>query len=163
MRRAAVASVALAVVLADRLSKWWVLGTLRPGDEISVVGTMIRFVHGENRGGLFGLLQGSALLLVPLSAAVVVALLVAHERESAQGPTLLTLGVGALIGGAVGNAIDRVSVGYVLDFVDIGAGALRFWTFNVADVGITSGIAILAADALHLGRRRDRAARDAHE
>jgi len=64
----------------------------------------------------------------------------------------LTVGVGLLIGGAIGNLIDRVAFGYVLDFIDIGVGNLRFWTFNIADAGISLGIVILLADTLRRSR-----------
>jgi signal peptidase II len=163
MRRVAVALIALMVILFDRVSKAWVLGEVRPGTEIQVVDSLVRFVHSENRGGLFGLLQGSAVLLVPLSAGVVIALYVAHEREAARRPTLLTLGIGALIGGAIGNAIDRITLGYVLDFVDLGVGTIRFWTFNVADMGITAGIVVLAVDVLHLNEFFRRTVESDHE
>jgi signal peptidase II len=58
------------------------------------------------------------------------------------------VGVGLLIGGAIGNLIDRLTFGYVLDFIDMGVGSLRFWTFNIADAGISLGIVILLVDTL---------------
>jgi signal peptidase II len=64
----------------------------------------------------------------------------------------LTVGVGLLIGGAIGNLIDRVAFGYVLDFIDVGVGSLRFWTFNIADAGISLGIVILLVDTLWRSR-----------
>jgi signal peptidase II len=60
--------------------------------------------------------------------------------------------VGLLAGGAVGNLIDRLAFGYVLDFIDIGVGSLRFWTFNIADAGISLGIVILLVDTLWRSR-----------
>jgi signal peptidase II len=64
----------------------------------------------------------------------------------------LTVGIGLLIGGAIGNLIDRVAFGYVLDFIDVGVGSLRFWTFNIADAGISLGIVILLVDTLWRSR-----------
>ncbi|MFZ9976326.1 MAG: signal peptidase II, partial [Candidatus Limnocylindrus sp.] len=55
---------------------------------------------------------------------------------------------GLLIGGALGNLLDRITMGYVLDFIDLGLGALRFWTFNVADMGISFGILIILVAAI---------------
>ena len=66
--------------------------------------------------------------------------------------TPLTVGVGLLAGGAIGNLIDRLAFGYVLDFIDIGVGSLRFWTFNIADAGISLGIVILLVDTLWRSR-----------
>jgi signal peptidase II len=69
----------------------------------------------------------------------------------------LTVGIGLLIGGAIGNLIDRVAFGYVLDFIDVGVGSLRFWTFNIADAGISLGIVILLVDTLWRSRSTVRA------
>jgi signal peptidase II len=113
-----------------------------------LVGSFLQIIRGENRGGLFGAVQGSAPLLALLSIGVIVALVVYHERERLQQVTPLTVGVGLLIGGAIGNLIDRLAFGYVLDFIDIGVGTLRFWTFNIADAGISLGILILLVDTL---------------
>jgi signal peptidase II len=60
--------------------------------------------------------------------------------------------VGLLAGGAIGNLIDRLAFGYVLDFIDIGVGSVRFWTFNIADAGISLGIVILLVDTLWRSR-----------
>jgi signal peptidase II len=69
----------------------------------------------------------------------------------------LTVGIGLLIGGAIGNLFDRVAFGYVLDFIDVGVGSLRFWTFNIADAGISLGIVILLVDTLWRSRSTVRA------
>ena len=79
---------------------------------------------------------------------VIVLLVFVHERERASRVTLMTIALGTLAGGAIGNLVDRLHYGYVLDFIDIGIGNLRFWTFNLADAGITTGILLLLADAI---------------
>jgi len=117
-----------------------------------MIGSLLQIIRGENRGGLFGLLQGSAPLLALLSIGVVVALVIFHEREQVSRVTPLTVGIGLLIGGAIGNLLDRLAFGYVLDFIDIGIGSLRFWTFNIADAGISLGIVILLVDTLWRSR-----------
>jgi signal peptidase II len=117
-----------------------------------LIGSLLQIIRGENRGGLFGLLQGSAPLLALLSIGVVVALVIFHEREQVSRVTPLTVGIGLLIGGAIGNLLDRLAFGYVLDFIDIGIGSLRFWTFNIADAGISLGIVILLVDTLWRSR-----------
>jgi signal peptidase II len=117
-----------------------------------LVGSYLQIIRGENRGGLFGILQGSAPLLALLSVGVILALVIYHERERLPRVSPLTVGVGLLIGGAIGNLIDRVAFGYVLDFIDVGVGSLRFWTFNIADAGISLGIVILLVDTLWRSR-----------
>ena len=117
-----------------------------------LIGSFVQIIRGENRGGLFGIVQGSAPLLAALSIVVILALVIFHERERLPQVTPVTVGVGLLIGGAIGNLIDRLAFGYVLDFIDVGVGSLRFWTFNIADAGISFGIVILLVDTLWRSR-----------
>lgn len=121
-----------------------------------IIRSFVQIIRGENRGGLFGIVQGSAPLLAVLSIGVIIALVIYHEREHVSQATPLTVGVGLLIGGAVGNLIDRLASGYVLDFIDVGIGSLRFWTFNIADAGISVGILILLIDTALQSRRTAR-------
>ena len=117
-----------------------------------LIGSFVQIIRGENRGGLFGIVQGSAPLLAALSVGVILTLVIFHERERLPQVTPVTVGVGLLIGGAIGNLIDRLVFGYVLDFIDVGVGSLRFWTFNIADAGISFGILILLIDTLWRSR-----------
>jgi len=151
MRRVTLGLTALGVVAVDRGSKVLVDGMDLVAPH-QLVGSLLQIIRGENRGGLFGAVQGSAPLLALLSIGVIGALVVYHERERQLQVTPLTIGVGLLVGGAMGNLIDRLAFGYVLDFIDIGVGALRFWTFNLADAGISFGILILLVDTLFRSR-----------
>jgi signal peptidase II len=151
MRRTTLGLIALGVLAVDRATK-----LLADSMDLAVphqlIGSLLQVIRGENRGGLFGLLQGSAPLLALLSIGVIVALVIYHEREQVSRVTPLTVGIGLLIGGALGNLIDRLAFGYVLDFIDIGIGSLRFWTFNIADAGISLGIVTLLVDTLWRSR-----------
>jgi signal peptidase II len=151
MRRATLALIALVLIAADRGSKILVEG-IDLGAPHQLIGSFLQIIRGENRGGLFGIVQGSAPLLALLSIGVILALVIYHERERLPQVTPLTVGVGLLIGGAIGNLIDRLAFGYVLDFIDVGVGSLRFWTFNIADAGISFGIVILLVDTLWRSR-----------
>lgn len=148
MRRVAFLFIALTVLLADRVSKEGISSLLRSGAPIDLLGSSLRLIRSENRGGLFGLLQGSAPLLALLSLGVIALLIVVHEREGRQRPSLLTLALALLIGGALGNLVDRLANGFVFDFIDIGIGTTRFWTFNVADMAISLGILLLLVETL---------------
>ncbi len=147
MKRATLGLIALGVIAVDRGTKMVVDG-MDLATPYQLIGSYLQIIRGENRGGLFGMVQGSAPLLALLSVGVILALVIYHERERLPRVSPLTVGVGLLIGGAVGNLIDRVAFGYVLDFIDIGVGSLRFWTFNIADAGISLGIVILLVDTL---------------
>jgi signal peptidase II len=147
MRRTTLSLIALGVVAADRGSKFLV-DQMDLSLPQQLIGSYLQIIRGENRGGLFGIVQGSAPLLALLSIGVIAALVIHHEREPRRKVSLLTVGVGLLVGGAVGNLIDRALFGYVLDFIDVGVGGLRFWTFNVADAAISLGIALLLFETL---------------
>jgi signal peptidase II len=151
MRRATLGLIALGVIAVDRGSKMVVDG-MDLAAPYQLIGSYLQIIRGENRGGLFGMVQGSAPLLALLSVGVILALVIYHEREQLPRVSPLTVGVGLLIGGAIGNLIDRVAFGYVLDFIDVGVGSLRFWTFNIADAGISLGIVILLVDTLWRSR-----------
>jgi signal peptidase II len=142
MRRILLVAVASAVFLLDRVSKLALPDLLSEGAPREILGNTLQLIRSENRGGLFGLFQGSA----PLG--VVALLLYMHEREGESRPSPLTFATGLLIGGALGNLLDRITMGYVLDFIDFGLGGLRFWTFNVADMGISFGILIILVAAI---------------
>jgi len=151
MRRATLGLIALGVIAVDRGSKMVVDG-MDLAAPYQLIGSYLQIIRGENRGGLFGMVQGSAPLLALLSVGVILALVIYHERERLPRVSPLTVGIGLLIGGAIGNLIDRVAFGYVLDFIDVGVGSLRFWTFNIADAGISLGIVILLVDTLWRSR-----------
>ena len=143
---AAFAGFAVAVVIADQLTKAWLVSILAPGQSLQVIDDLVRLVHSQNTGGLFGLLRGQAAPFAALSL-VVVGLIVAYHGRSARS-AYLTLTLGLLLGGAIGNLIDRVRLGYVVDFVDAGIGSLRWYTFNVADASISVAILLLVAATL---------------
>jgi signal peptidase II len=136
-------AVAAAVVVADQLAKAWLTSFLAPGESVDVVGDVIRLVHGQNAGGLFGVFQGQALPFALISV-VVVGLIVLFHARSGRNP-YLSITLGLLLGGALGNLADRIRLGYVVDFVDAGLGTTRWYTFNVADAAISVAILLLLA------------------
>jgi len=137
-----VALVAVTVFALDRVTKAWVsenipLGTARP-----VVGDYVRIVHAQNTGAAFGLLPERTTLLSVLSVLAVLAI-VYYYRQIASASWLVSATLGMQLGGAFGNLLDRVTQGYVVDFVDVGIGEVRFWAFNVADSSIVVGIFVV--------------------
>jgi signal peptidase II len=133
--------LASAIVVADQVTKAWVTDALAPEGAVNVAGDYLRLVYTENSGALFGLFRGQAAVFALLSLAVM-ALIVMYHGRSGRSP-YMTLTLGLLLGGAIGNAIDRLRFNYVVDFVDAGIGDLRFYTFNVADSCISAAILLL--------------------
>jgi signal peptidase II len=135
-----IAAVALGVFAADRVTKNAVVSAIPLGATREVVGDYLRIAHVRNTGAAFGLLPERTSLLSVLSIIAVVVILFYYRRLAVESaPIAITLGM--QLGGAVGNLVDRLRDGYVVDFVDVGIGDLRFWAFNVADSSIVVGIA----------------------
>jgi signal peptidase II len=134
------------IVVADQLTKLWLVSFLAPGQSVAVLGDVVRLVHSQNNGGLFGLLHGQAVPFGIVSLVVVGLIVVYHARSAPNRYVSITLGL--LLGGALGNLIDRLRIGYVVDFVDAGIGGLRWYTFNVADAAISLAILLLLAVSL---------------
>lgn len=134
------------VITADQITKRLIHEALGPGSPqhaIEVVGEYVRLVYTTNTGAAFGLFQGRTSILALVAVVAVPILLYANATFTR--PTLLSrLCMGMLLGGAVGNLIDRWRLGHVVDFIDVGVGSLRFWSFNVADSSFVVGIVILA-------------------
>ena len=138
--------LAATIVILDQLTKAWLVSFLAPGESVRVLDDLLRLVHAQNTGGLFGLLRGQALPFALISL-VVVGLIVAYHGRSGRN-LYLSITLGLLLGGALGNLIDRVRLGYVVDFVDAGVGTLRWYTFNVADAAISFSILLLLAASI---------------
>ena len=143
-------AVAAAVVVLDQLSKWWVLDVLDlPARlQIAVAPGLFNLTMVHNAGVSFGLLRADAAVgrwaLTLFSFAVAAGL--AWWARNALRP-LGAAALGFVIGGAVGNAVDRVRVGVVTDFLDF--SGLHFpWVFNVADSAITVGVALLVLESV---------------
>ena len=138
------ALVVLGVVVVDQVSKAIVVDQIPRGDRRAVL-PGVELVHVRNRGIAFGLLDGRSIALTALTIAAL-ALLVGYFALHTSRP-LLWLATGLLLGGALGNLLDRVRDDAVTDFID-----LPLWpAFNVADMAITAGVLVLLA-ALEMGR-----------
>ena len=144
--------IALVVVVLDQVTKAWLVANVAQGEVRSVLGESIRLVYHQNSGALFGLFRDQAIVFGLISIGVV-GLIVGYHARSGRS-LYLSIALGFLLGGAIGNLVDRLRLGYVVDFVDIGIGNLRFYTFNVADSAISTAILLLVGVALIPGLAR---------
>jgi len=137
------------VLIVDQLTKAWVIARLplyEPTDLWQWLTPILSFTFVKNTGVAFGLLQGLgrafALLPVLVAAAIVV-----YRRSLPVGDLWVHLSLGFVVGGALGNVIDRLLRGYVVDFLDVNFRPLQTWpVFNVADSAVVVGVAILLLD-----------------
>jgi signal peptidase II len=163
-----------AVVILDQLTKLWVDASFdlasrsipagQPGGPTELVGEYLRIAKTYNDGAIFGLLEAVAPFMALLTLAVIAGIAWYEWRHGATAGPLVTVGLGLVLGGAIGNLVDRVRIGKVIDFVDMGVGSARWYAWNVSDAAVFIGILVLFATAL-LGERalpgRRRAARSA--
>lgn len=133
---------ALVVLLIDQASKALVMGALnrRPDDVIDIASPLLRFVYAENRGINFGLFGGMdmrwILVAVALGISAFVIWMVWRDGQKTAG----LIAAGLLVGGAMGNVIDRVTHGFVFDFINMSCcGLANPYAFNLADVAIFAG------------------------
>jgi signal peptidase II len=142
------AGLGAGIVLVDQLVKAWIVsaGTFEVGRSVQIVGDLVRITLSHNQGALFGLFQGSAPLFALVSLAVL-GIIVWYQAHAGQ-QVAVSVALGLLIGGAIGNLIDRLRLGYVVDFVDAGIGGFRWYTFNVADSAISLAIVLLIVLAI---------------
>ncbi len=151
------ASIAVAVVALDQVTKALVRQALALHDGVEVIPGWLDLTRVHNTGAAFGMLNSAVfpfktvvLSLVALTALAGVAW---YATTVPLGDRLARIGMAGVLGGAVGNLIDRATAGYVLDFVDAYWGTWHFWAFNVADAAISVGVAFMVLDNLGLGRR----------
>jgi signal peptidase II len=144
-------ALAVLVVLLDQTTKRMAETRLEQTGIRSVpvpfVGDYLRLTYVENRGAAFGLLQNQTVFFV-LVGVIVVGVIAASYRYLPRSGFRLHLALGLQLGGAIGNLIDRVRQGYVVDFVDFGYQSNWWPVFNVADSAIVIGVALLALNAL---------------
>ena len=152
------------VLIADQLTKIWVdasfalaspfapVGT--PEAPTPVIGDLVRIAKSYNDGGIFGIAGDSAPVLAAASIGVIAVIVLVQARQGRHDP-LLTVALGLLLGGALGNLVDRLRFGHVVDFVDMGIGDQRWYTWNIADAAISIAIVLLLIHGLfghRLGR-----------
>jgi signal peptidase II len=150
--------LAIALLVADCASKRAVESSLPVGEPRPLIGEVVRFTLSYNTNAAMGFQVGGDSRRLVLSAMTIAALLVLGILYHRTRPSerLRVIGVALVAGGALGNLMDRVrSSAGVVDFIDIGVANVRFWTFNLADMGITIG-AVLLLLALGQWGRPDR-------
>jgi len=142
-------ATALIIIVSDQVVKRVVVNVLEMGHPVDVLGTFFRLTRTENTGAAFGLFRGGGVWFIIVSTLASIAI-ITFAREIARMRRWEQVAFGLILGGAIGNLIDRVRLGAVVDFLDLGLGDLRFPAFNVADSAITVGVVLIAFSFLFL-------------
>lgn len=149
--------IALAVVVLDQVVKAVVRREMALNESIPVIPGFFDLTRVHNTGTAFGFMNATDFpFKTAILACVAIGALVALAMYSATLPVnqwLARIGLALILGGAAGNLIDRITEGYVVDFVDLYWSGWHFWAFNVADASITIGVALMILDLLGAGSR----------
>ena len=147
---------ALLILVADQVTKTLILDSYRLGDATTIT-SFFNIVRAHNTGAAFSFLAqaGGWQRWFFTGFGVLAALFIVWQLRAHPGQKLFSFALASILGGAVGNVIDRVLYGYVVDFLDFHAAGWHFPAFNVADAGISVGAALLIVDEL-LRVRRER-------
>jgi signal peptidase II len=143
--------IAFLVLAADQLSKWWIGANFYPGQSVPETG-FFRLTYAQNTGAAFSIFHGKTDILAVVSIMGVILLLVyafyVYRRFPYLNTRLNRIALGLMLGGTIGNLIDRLWLHYVRDFIDVGPWPV----FNIADSSLVVGIIIFAASILFISR-----------
>jgi signal peptidase II len=149
--------IVLVVLILDQVTKMLVRNSLELHESIVVVPEILSLTRVHNTGAAFGMLNGVdfAFKTLVMSLVAVAALggVGWYAISVPVSDVMARVGIAGVVGGAIGNLVDRASAGYVLDFVDAYWRGWHFWAFNVADAAISVGVCFMILDILGLGRR----------
>jgi len=150
LKRVYYLTLAAAVIVVDIWTKWLIVRRIDLHEAIPVIPDFFQLVHVRNTGAAFGLGANASSKLVPIllnaGAIAVFCVVVVYALRTAVTDRLLQTGLHLILGGAIGNLLDRFRFGYVVDFLDVYIGSHHWPAFNIADSAICIGIALLFLD-----------------
>ena len=150
MKRIPYLLLSVAVIALDAWSKWMVSTRIDMHDSISLIPNLFQLVHVRNTGAAFGIGANTDSRLVPMllngGAIVVFCVVVVYALRTAVTDRMLQVALHLILGGAIGNLVDRFRFGYVVDFLDFYVRDHHWPAFNIADSAICVGIGLLFLD-----------------
>ncbi|SFA75158.1 MULTISPECIES: signal peptidase II [unclassified Bacillus (in: firmicutes)] len=147
--------LALFVILLDQVTKWLIVQRLQLGESIKVIEDVFYITSHRNQGAAWGILQGQMWFFYVITVVVIIGLIY-YIQTAVKGKKLFGISLGLMLGGAIGNFIDRVYRKEVVDFVQTFIFGYDFPVFNIADSALVIGVALLMLQML----REEREARE---
>jgi signal peptidase II len=145
------------IVVSDQITKALVRRTLELHESMPVIPDLLALTRVHNTGAAFGMFNAMEFpgktIVLTIVATIALAGVAWYAASIPVTDRLARVGVAGILGGAIGNLIDRATAGYVLDFVDASWQGWHFWAFNVADAAISVGVVLMILDLVGLGRR----------
>lgn len=127
-------AIIISIFLIDQLTKFLTINYLKDIGEVAIIRNILHFTYVENRGAAFGILKDQKLFFI-ISTIIIIALILYYLYKNKNTYKLMGVGLSLIVGGAIGNLVDRIRFGFVIDFIDF-----RVWpVFNIADSAIVIG------------------------
>lgn len=145
--------IALVMFLIDQGTKFLIAKNLELYEQIPVIGNFFLITSSRNRGAAFGILQDQLWFFIVVTIAVVAGIVWYLRKMTKEGRKLLPTALALVLGGALGNFIDRLLMGEVVDFLQFNFGNYTFPIFNIADSCIVIGVGLIILDTILDGRR----------
>lgn len=139
--------IAVFVILLDQLTKWLIVKNMFFGESIPIINNVLYITSHRNRGAAWGILQGQMWLFYAITIIVIVSIMY-YLHKAAKGKRLLGTSLALMLGGAIGNFIDRVFRQEVVDFIHTYIFGYNFPVFNIADSALVIGVALLIIQML---------------
>ena len=140
------------IVALDQATKALIVRAIPLHDSVTLIPGLLNLTHVRNTGAAFGVMNAVDFpykpLVITIAAIAALVAIAVYAGRFASETVMARVGLAMVLGGAVGNLVDRARLGYVVDFVDAHYAGWHFWAFNVADAGITLGAAALILDLL---------------
>ncbi|GIP16705.1 lipoprotein signal peptidase [Paenibacillus montaniterrae] len=145
--------IAIAAFVLDYITKRWIVNNMKINEQFSVIGDFFLITSHRNRGAAFGILQEQRVFFIIITIVILVGILWYAHIMREKGSKTLLVGLALVLGGALGNFIDRVRFGEVVDFFKFNFGSYTFPIFNIADSAIVIGVGLILLDTLLEVRR----------
>ncbi|ULT58518.1 signal peptidase II [Neobacillus drentensis] len=139
--------IAIFVILLDQFTKWLIVNNMFLGESITIINNVLYITSHRNRGAAWGILQGQMWLFYVITIVVIVAIMF-YLHKAARGKVLLGVSLALMLGGAIGNFIDRVLRKEVVDFIHAYIFNYNFPVFNIADSALVIGVILLMIQML---------------
>ena len=142
----------------DQISKLWVINNFSAFESRDVLGTFIKFSYVKNPGIAFGISVGEYGIIITILSLFAILFIAYFHWEERYSHPLISFGLSLILGGAIGNFIDRSKIFFmthydgVVDFIDVGIGTYRWYTFNIADAAVTIGIILYFYHSLFINK-----------
>ncbi|MBM7540503.1 signal peptidase II [Amphibacillus cookii] len=139
--------IAVGVLILDQLTKWWIINYMELRESFAIVENVLYITSHRNPGAAWGILQGRMLFFYIITVVVIVAI-VYYMQKFAKQDRWLGIGLGLVLGGAIGNFIDRLLYQEVVDFIDVYIGSYNYPIFNIADSALVVGVIVIGIATL---------------